>query len=151
MRPTLWTPRDHWKSRNQLAVRFRLILILAVVVPLGFATKFYEGSGSAWVQAHAGGFLYIVFWCLLALVTWPRLSPVVVGVTVFLTTSILEFLQLWHPPPLQMIRSTFLGQVLLGSYFSWSDFPFYVAGAVVAVGIVQLLGRLGTSSRRYGT
>ena len=134
-----------------MAVRFRLILILAILVPLGFATKFYGGSGPAWVQAHAGGFLYVVFWCLLALVIWPLLSPAVVGVTVFLITSILEFLQLWHPPPLQMIRSTFLGQALLGSHFSWSDFPYYAAGAVVAVGIVQLLRKPGTTSRRYGT
>ncbi len=131
-----------------MAVRFRLVLILAVLVPSGFATKFYEGWGSAWVQAHAGGFLYVVFWCLLALVIWPRLSPVVVGVTVFLTTSILEFLQLWHPPALQTIRSTFLGQALLGSYFSWSDFPYYAAGAIVAVGIGQLAKGDGVPHRR---
>ena len=138
------------KSTSRLAVRFRLILLLAVLVPLGLATKFYEGSGSAWVQAHAGGFLYVLFWCFLALVIRPLLSPAVVGVTVFLITSILEFLQLWHPPALQMMRSTFLGQALLGSYFSWSDFPYYAAGAVVAVGIAQLLGRTGSSSRRCG-
>ncbi len=134
-----------------MAVRLRLAVIVAVLVPLGFATKFYEGSGSAWVIAHAGGFLYVIFLCLLALVIWPVLSPVVVGVTVFLITSILEFLQLWHPPPLQMIRSNFLGQALVGSYFSWSDFPYYAAAAIVAVGIVQFLGRPDTTSRRHGT
>ena len=95
-----------------MAVRFRLVLILAVLVPVRFATKLYEGAGAAWMHAHAGGFFYVIFWCLLALVIWPRLSPSVVGVTVFLITSILEFLQLWHPPPLQIIRSTFLGQAL---------------------------------------
>ena len=131
-----------------MTVRFRLSLILAVLVPLGLVTKLYGGPGAAWVHAHAGGFFYVIFWCLLVLLIWPLLSPARVGITVFLVTSSIEFLQLWHPPPLQMIRSTFLGQALLGSYFSWSDFPYYAAGAVVAGGIARLVKKPGMASER---
>jgi hypothetical protein len=50
---------------------------------------------------------------------------------VFLVTSALEFLQLWHPPFLQLIRSTFLGQTLIGTSFTWWDFPYYFFGCVL--------------------
>ena len=53
---------------------------------------------------------------------------------VVLVTCGLEFLQLWHPPWLQAIRSTFLGASLLGTSFSWWDFPAYVVGAGVGCG-----------------
>jgi hypothetical protein len=122
-------------------VRLRLLLVLAVVVPLGLATKFYAGPAETWVNSHAGGFLYVVFWCLFALAIWPRLSPWTVAGVVLLFTSMLEFLQLWHPPLLQAIRSTFPGHALIGSSFSWRDFPHYGAGALVAVGIAHLCSR----------
>jgi hypothetical protein len=120
------------------SVRLRLFLILALVTPLGIATKFYTGPAEMWVRTRAGGLLYVVFWCLLALVLRPNLSPWIVAAAVLFITSILEFLQLWHPAPLQAIRSTWLGHALIGSSFSWSDFPYYGAGAVLTILIVQI-------------
>ena len=121
-----------------LAMRSRLLLVLAVVVPVGFATKFYAGPAQSWVHDHAGGFLYVVFWCLLALALRPELSPWLVGCAVIVITSMLEFLQLWHPPLLEAVRATFLGHALIGSSFSWSDLPYYGAGALVAAGIARI-------------
>jgi hypothetical protein len=84
-----------------------------------------------------GGFLYVVFWCLLVAALRPNLSPWIVSAAGLAIASILEFLQLWPPGPLQTIRSTWLGHALIGSSFSWSDFPYYVAGALVAVLIIR--------------
>ena len=134
-----------------IAVRFRLLLVLAVVVPAGFATKFYAGPAQAWVHGHAGGFLYVVFWCLLALALRPQLSPWLVGCAVLVITSILEFLQLWHPPLLQAVRSTFLGHALIGSSFAWSDFPYYGAGTLAAVGIARICRDPCSPSSRAAT
>jgi len=80
----------------------------------------------------------VVFWCLLALALRPELSPWLVGGAVFLLTSLLEVLQLWHPPLLEAVRATFLGRALIGSGFEWSDLPHYAAGALVAAGIARL-------------
>ena len=117
---------------NPPSPRTRLAVIAAALVPLGFGTKVYSGPGSAWVTGHAGGFLYVVFWSLLILAVRPDLSAGAVALGVLLVTSAVEFLQLWHPPLLEAARRTFVGQALLGSYFSWSDFPYYVAGAACA-------------------
>ena len=122
-------------------LRRRLLLLLTVVVPLGIATKFYSGPAEYWVHAHAGGILYVVFWILLGLSVWPRLSPWLVVSTVFAITCALELLQLWHPPVLTQVRSTFLGHALIGSSFSWLDLPHYLLGCLLGLALVRARGR----------
>jgi len=119
--------------------RWRLVAVLAVLVPLGLGTKVYTGPGSAWVVGHAGGLVYVVFWTLLVLAVRQDLSGTRVAVWVLVVTCALEFLQLWHPPLLEAARRTFMGQALLGVTFSWSDFPYYVAGAVVGAFVARRL------------
>ncbi len=120
-------------------MRFRIFLVLAVLVPLGIATKLYSGPGEVWIRTHAGGVLYVVFWSLLVLGVRPQLSPWVAGGSVLAVTSVLEFSQLWHPPFLETVRSTFIGHALIGSTFAWSDFPHYVLGMLLAVYVARLL------------
>ena len=115
--------------------RARLALALAVVVPLGFATKLTD---TELVRGYLGGVFYVVFWILLVLVAWPRLRPSSVAVAVFLVTCALEAAQLWHPPRLEEVRATFLGHALLGSTFAWWDFPCYALGAALGVGVASL-------------
>ncbi|NJD18921.1 MAG: DUF2809 domain-containing protein, partial [Gemmatimonadetes bacterium] len=107
--------------------RLRLGALTLLLVPLGIATKLYAGPGQAWVGGHAGGFLYVVFWVVLVLSLRPGLSERLVAGWVLAVTCVLECLQLWHPPVLEAARRPVLGQALLGSHFSWSDFPYYVA------------------------
>ncbi len=114
-----------------------LLQLLAVVVPLGVASKFYAGPAQFWVRGHAGGILYVVFWILLALLIWPTLSSRLVAVTVLGITCILEVLQLWHPSALDGVRGSFVGHALIGSTFSWWDFPNYILGSVLAVLFVR--------------
>ena len=125
------------ETRRDSRLRWRLLLALAIVTPLGIATKLYAGPGQAWVATRAGGTLYVVFWCLLVATLRPRFSPWVVSAAVLVITSLLEFLQLWHPGPLQAVRSTWLGHALIGSTFSWSDFPYYAVGALLAATILR--------------
>jgi hypothetical protein len=115
-----------------------ILICLLLVVPLGFGTKVYSGPGSIWVNYFAGGIFYEIFWILVIVFVWPVLNPGWVAFWVFLITSILEFSQLWHPPFLETIRSSFIGSVLLGNKFSWWDFPHYIFGCLL--GWILLLG-----------
>jgi hypothetical protein len=108
-----------------------LRLALLIVVPLGFAAKFYGGPGGWWVRDYGAGVLYEVFWILLVSAARPSLNPAGVALGVFVVTCALEFLQLWHPAPLEAIRATFLGRTLIGSTFSWWDFPHYAIGSAL--------------------
>lgn len=113
--------------------------LAALAVPLGLATKFYSGPGAVWARAHGGGIFYEFFWVFLALAVWPRLRPLRAALAVLVVTSALEFLQLWHPPFLEAVRGTFLGHALIGSTFSWLDFPHYLVGCIAGGWIARLV------------
>ncbi|MBD3391606.1 MAG: DUF2809 domain-containing protein [Chitinivibrionales bacterium] len=110
--------------------RARAVLFLAVLVPVGFASKFYTGWGAPWVNNSLGGVLYVIFWCLAIFVLFPQERPSAIAAAVFTATSLLEILQLWHPSFLESIRSTFVGATLIGTTFVWSDFFYYAIGCI---------------------
>ena len=77
----------------------------------------------------------VVFWILLAALARPRSSPRIVAGAVLVVTSLLEGLQRSSTPLLDAIRATFLGRALIGSTFSWWDFPHYLAGALIGAAL----------------
>jgi hypothetical protein len=123
--------------------RLWTLVCLLGIVPLGFATKFYAGPAAHWVNNSVGGVPYEIFWCLLIFLIVPRARPGIIAAAVLVATCLLEFLQLWHPPLLEALRSTFIGRTVLGTSFTWSDFPYYFLGCGVAwVGMRWLRGPL---------
>ena len=128
--------------------RFRtyqtVLLILAIlIVPVGLASKVYQGPLKGWVYDYSGDILYETFWILLVGFIWPQVSPAKVASAVFAITSAIEVLQLWKPPFLQAIRATLAGQLLLGTTFVWWDFFHYFAGcALTWIGLRYLKSKL---------
>jgi hypothetical protein len=122
-------------------VRRKLLIALAVVTPLGLATKLAPGLDAPWIRFYAGGALYEIFWVILVLAVVPRWTPIRVALGVLIVTSALEVLQRWSSPTLDAIRGTFPGRTLIGSTFSWWDFPVYVLGCSLAVLLVRWLAR----------
>ena len=114
------------------SVRRYIIISLLFVIPTGFLFKFYSGSGQWWFNDYGAGLLYEIFWILLFFFIFPsKKSAHHIPVWVFVITSALEFLQLFHPPVLEKIRSCFLGKALIGTTFVWWDFPHYAAGCII--------------------
>lgn len=118
------------------------ITFIIILVPLGIYTKFYHGLASSWVNDSLGGILYIIFWSLVLFLFCPNLSPVKITVLIFLITCAIEFLQLWHPEFLEIIRNNFFGQALLGTSFSWLDLFHYLLGSLVALILIKQLHRV---------
>ena len=128
-----------WSSNHT-----RVALSLVIVTPLGFVFKFYSGPGNLWFNNYGAGVLYEIFWILLAFLFFPsKRSANVIPACVFIITCILEFLQLWHPPFLTVIRSSFLGSALIGTTFVWWDFPHYVIGCFIGWIFLRFLLRRG--------
>ncbi len=113
-----------WKLKK----RGRAVASLMVITPIGFYTKFYTGPAANWVNSSLGGVFYEIFWCVLVFLFLPNTRPWTIAVFVFVVTCLLELLQLWHPPFLTLVRSTFIGRTVLGTSFDWVDFPHYVLG-----------------------
>lgn len=103
--------------------------LLFLVTVTGFATKFYSGPGGFWVNNSFSAVFYELFWCLVLFILFPSMPPWKIAATVLLVTCFLEFLQMWHPPFLQYIRSFFIGRALIGTSFTWSDFLYYAIGS----------------------
>lgn len=113
-----------WKQKV-----FLISVSILIVIPLGLFSKFYQGLAQEWVNNYSGGIWYEIFWCLLAFYfvkdqKYLKLIPIYV----FIITCILEILQLLHPPILELFRSYLIGKLLLGTTFSWWDFPHYLIG-----------------------
>jgi hypothetical protein len=107
------------------------LISIAFVALAGFYGKRYQGPGHHWVNDSLGGVFYEILWCLVAGLLLPCLKAARIAVAVLIATCILEFLQLWHPPFLEWLRSFFIGRTILGSYFDWLDFPYYFAGSAL--------------------
>lgn len=117
------------------------LLSILVIVPVGFASKFYSGPAEDWVRNSLSGAFYVIFWCLLLFFFCHRLKPATIALMVLLITCSLEFLQLWRPTPLEYLRKTFIGRAVLGTTFTWSDFPYYGLGAVIGWIWLSMLSR----------
>ncbi len=111
--------------------RNRTILSILIIIPIGFASKFYRGPAAAWVNDSLGGVFYVIFWCLVGYLFFPKSKPWKIAAIVLTITCLLECLQLWHPPFLEWLRSYFIGATILGTSFVWSDFPYYFLGSAI--------------------
>ena len=117
--------------------RLLILLSLIVITPIGFMTKFYHGPAENWVNDSLGGLFYEIFWCLVFGFIFTMANPLKIATLVFIATCMLEFLQLWHPLFLEIVRDNFIGRTILGSSFTWFDFPYYVLGSIL--GFISLL------------
>jgi hypothetical protein len=123
---------------------FRLpsILSFLFIVPVGLFSKFYSGPFQNWSNNSLGGVFYVIFWCLVFYFIFPRTKSCKISLIVFAATCTLEILQLWHPLFLQMLRSTFIGKTVLGTTFTFKDFPYYLVGAALGWYWIKFLYKL---------
>ncbi len=126
---------------SKFKTRLITLISILIIVPLGFLCKLYAGPGAKWFNDSFGGLLYEIFWCLVIFLILPRLKPVNIAVGVFIVTCILEILQLWHPPFLEVIRSDFIGRTIIGTSFVWSDFIYYVLGSTLGWCWMERIGK----------
>lgn len=109
----------------------RAAALLAAIGAAGLVAKSWKGPAAFWVRDSFAGVLYVAFWIVLARMALPRARLHRIVLAVLTTTCVLESLQLWKPPLLEAIRATWIGKALIGTTFSWLDFPHYILGALL--------------------
>ena len=111
------------------SLRLTTSISLAFILAIGLLYSKYRYS-IPWLNQEMGGIFYQIFWCLFFFIFFPSKSAVIkVPIWVLIVTCSLEFLQLWHPPFLNWIRSFAWGKMLIGTTFNWADFPYYFLGS----------------------
>ena len=132
-----------------LSLRRNVALSLLFVTPIGFLLKFYSGPGQWWFNDYGAGLLYEVFWILAIFLLLPRKELVnKIPLWVLVITCALEILQLWHPWILERIRSYFLGRALIGTTFTWWDFPHYGIGCLLGWLLIYWITKRCNQRRR---
>jgi len=125
-------------------------LAILIIVPIGFASKFYNGLFTEWVNNSLGGVFYEIFWCLVIFLILPKITTYLIPIFVFLVTSVLEFTQLLSYPILETIRSNFLGRTLIGTSFEWSDFIYYFIGSFLGFLLLQFIKNISSRNSDKG-
>jgi len=131
-------------ARQRTVILFFSVLI---IVPLGLLTKTYHGPGRIWVNYSLGGVFYEIFFCLIVAIIFPAARPWKIAGWVFLITAVLELLQLYHPPWLTVLRTFWLGHLLLGNSFSVWDFPHYLLGCLLGGSGIYVINRIFKSEK----
>ena len=110
--------------------RLRILISLALLVIVGLVMKL---SGVTWLANSFGGVLWVMFFAGLGLLVRPRCDAAIPAATgAFLLACLVEVSQLSDAVILGMVRRTFPGRLLVGTTFAWSDFVYYLIGAVAA-------------------
>lgn len=123
---------------KSLKTHKKTIILLLVITLIGFGSKFYKGPFENWVNNSLGGLFYEIFWCLLVSLFFKKPKPILIAVSVFCATCLLEFLQLSHFAVLEFTRKYFIGRVIIGTSFNWSDFIYYFLGSSIGWGILYV-------------
>jgi hypothetical protein len=76
-------------------------------------------------------------YCLMASLM-PNANPVRIAITATIVAASVEFSQLWHADVLDAVRSTRVGVLLIGKFFSWWDIAAYASG-IALVALFDLL------------
>jgi hypothetical protein len=117
-------------------IKLSLVIIL---IPIGFFTKVYSGIGNEFVTNHLGGIIYVVFFILLASLVFPKANPLKISLIILSLTCLIEVTQLIQTDLLKNLRMHFIIRALIGSVFNVYDFVFYVVGAAIGFGILEIL------------
>ncbi|MFP4620785.1 MAG: DUF2809 domain-containing protein [Bacteroidales bacterium] len=109
----------------------KALVLIVVIAALGVLAKLIPNGGAIWISHQLAGLFYVTELSLIFFLFFPEHFIFLLVLAAFLITSLVEFIQLWHPAFLEPVRSTLLGHTIIGSTFSWLDFPWYIGGAVL--------------------
>ena len=121
---------------REKAIKLRIFYLsgIAVLIALGLLSRRVK-----FVPAACGDALWaMMVYCCFRIVLIRK--PMVISAAAALIASFaVEFSQMLKPDWLVKIRSTFLGHMLLGQGFLWSDLLAYTIGIAVIYGLTALI------------
>jgi hypothetical protein len=126
------------------------VISIVAVALLGLGSRRFGSRLPGVVAAYAGDTL----WALAAFLGFglllPGLSTGRVALLAMAFSALVEAGQLYHAPWIDSIRRTWLGGLILGYDFVWSDLACYAAGIVLGALIerVALHGRSASRTNR---
>ena len=119
------------KPRSRVA----LTIALAIIIPLGLASRKFGDQIPTFLADHGGDFLWTIMIYLGLAFLAPRWSPLKLFLFAFGISVAVELSQLIDVDWLNALRKTLPGRLLLGAGFLWIDLLRYSCGALLAFAI----------------
>jgi len=129
--------------------RLYYTIITAIVIAVGLASRSdLANSWPLFLSTYAGDTLWTLMIFLGLGFLFPRLGTLKIAVSTLVFAFCIETLQLYQAPWINSCRKTFVGSMILGSGFLWSDFVCYTTG--VAIGTISEILAYRTKKPRIG-
>ncbi|MCB0721002.1 MAG: DUF2809 domain-containing protein [Ignavibacteriae bacterium] len=120
--------------------RLLYIISIVIVIALGLASRKIMGF-PYFVYEYVGDVLWAVNVYLLFAVLFPSEKIPLISVVTFFFSFLIEFSQIYHAPWIDSIRDTFIGGLVLGYGFLWSDILCYLIGTAIGAVLDSILLR----------
>ena len=114
-----------------------------MVVPFGLASRRYAALLPEFLAEYAGDTLWAVMAFLGFGFIFRRWSILRVSATALLFSYAVEISQLYHAPWIDTVRHTWLGGLILGFGFLWSDILCYTVGVMLGAAVEVALYKSG--------
>lgn len=123
-----------------MKLRLFYTILLLVLVPLGLASRYYFKTGL--FHTYGGDVLYATFFYFCFRFLQPSKAYIRAISYSLLFCYCIEISQFYHEPWIDAIRKNFLGGLILGFGFLWSDIICYTLGVALGFGFDLLLARV---------
>ena len=136
------------KSGKLRRNRFHYVATGCVVTALGLGSRRYAELLPAFIAQYAGDTLWALMVFVVVGFLAPRWPSHRVALVALLVSYADEISQRYHAPWIDAVRDTWIGGVVLGYGFLWSDIVCYTVG--VALGVVFEIQPFRLASRLTG-
>jgi hypothetical protein len=121
----------------------RLIYVLLIIfcMWLAFATRLHADRFWPFIAKYGGDIIWSAQFLFLLRIIFIRASLLRLAFINYILGVLVEVSQIYHAPWINNIRSTAVGEALLGLGFLWSDLACYAAGTLIAYLFCVLVDR----------
>lgn len=121
-------------SLSHMKLRVSYLLMISIIIPIGLATRKIPALFPSFIAEFGGDTLWATLFFLLIRMLFPGWNRIKTTVITYSFCVLIELSQLYQAEWINEWRHTFLGRMLLGQGFLWSDLVCYAVG--VALGWV---------------
>ena len=115
--------------------RILYLLLVAITIVSGLASRHYANCLPQWVQSYLGDTLWALMVFLLVGSLFHTKSTLWAAIVALAFSYLIEISQLYHAPWIDALRANWLGGLILGFGFLWSDLVCYTVG--IGFGVVM--------------
>jgi hypothetical protein len=114
-------------------MKYRIVftIILAFILPLGWATRRFDNFFPDFIAIYGGDTLWATVVYLLFRIIFIQESSFRIFYYALTFAFLIEISQFYHASWIDTIRHTTFGALVLGNTFLWSDLVCYVAGITI--------------------